>query len=548
LLRSWLRCRRRAWLDRHGPLEQRRWNAHRALALDEQLRCFQQLLPQRPGRGEQACSRGDAGVVGLRLFGQLALPSPAPGLALEAHPPLLQRVEGHSRWGAFAYRPVLARQGRRLTREHRMQLVLWGRLLAEHQQGPVPQGLALGRGEWGLERESLSLTSSLQRQLEEGLERLAADLQRPQPPPLVNDRKKCVLCGWRSLCDAEAKAEGHLSEVSGIGGKRRDLLLAQGISSLAELATTDPLRLAEELAVHGEQHREVAPQLVAQARVQAAGQPYRRAADGTEAPPGAPLPGPLLPELQTAPGVLIYDIESDPDARDDFLHGILRIERAASGRWPLPAPLPAAPAHGLAAAPLAAAAAPAGAGPVDQRGNPAFQAIGPGREALALLARAHYHPLLALQEHGERRLWQRLQALLDRYPGWPLLHYGETESISLLRLAERMGASQAERLRLRSRLLDVHQRLRQHWLLPVNSYGLKAVASWRGFQWSQSGVDGARCLLWWRQWRMGRGAPPPPGRSARLRGRQQLGRIFLYNRDDCLATWWVAAWLLEADG
>ena len=35
LLRSWLRCKRRAWLDRHGPAERRQWSAHRALALDD---------------------------------------------------------------------------------------------------------------------------------------------------------------------------------------------------------------------------------------------------------------------------------------------------------------------------------------------------------------------------------------------------------------------------------------------------------------------------------------------------------------------------------
>ena len=51
LLRSWVRCRRRAWLDLHGPSEQRVWSAHRALALDDQLRSFQSLLPQRPGHG-----------------------------------------------------------------------------------------------------------------------------------------------------------------------------------------------------------------------------------------------------------------------------------------------------------------------------------------------------------------------------------------------------------------------------------------------------------------------------------------------------------------
>ena len=112
--------------------------------------------------------------------------------------------------------------------------------------------------------------------------------------------------------------------------------------------------------------------------------------------------------------------------------------------------------------------------------------------------------------------------------------------VGLLRLAERQGADEAERARLRARMIDVHQRLRRHWLLPVNSYGLKAVAGWRGFHWSQSGVDGARCLLWWRQWRLG-------GRLPR-RGRHQLGRIFLYNRDDCRATWMVARWLLEQEG
>ena len=285
---------------------------------------------------------------------------------------------------------------------------------------------------------SLALGPGLQHQLDEALPRLARDLTPGSaPPPLVNDRKKCTLCSWRTLCDQEAAAEGHLSEVSGIGGKRRDLLLGLGITSLPQLAAAEPEELAAALEAHGEQHRDVAAQLVRQARVQQAGEALRLRDD------------PALPELAGAPGVLLYDIESDPDARDDFLHGLLRLERRAD-RWPDP---------------VGAAEAP-------------------------------FHPLLALQEHGEARLWRRLSGLLERYPDWPLLHYGETEAISLLRLAERQGASEAERAQLRRRLIDVHQRLRRHWLLPVNSYGLKAVASWLGFQWSQSGVDGARCLLW----------------------------------------------------
>ena len=87
LLRSWLRCRRRAWLDRFGVAGERRWNAHRALALSDQLRSFQTLLANRPGHGEAACAAGAPGVVGLRLRGH-----DPQGRRLEAHPALLERM------------------------------------------------------------------------------------------------------------------------------------------------------------------------------------------------------------------------------------------------------------------------------------------------------------------------------------------------------------------------------------------------------------------------------------------------------------------------
>ena len=128
LLRSWLRCRRRAWLDRHGDPALRQWTAHRNLMLDDQQRCFVALLPQKPGRGEAACAVGADGVVGLCFKGK----GPG-GEALEAHPPLLRRVSGRSRWGDFAYQPVLARQGRRMTREHQLPLALMALLLEQEQ-------------------------------------------------------------------------------------------------------------------------------------------------------------------------------------------------------------------------------------------------------------------------------------------------------------------------------------------------------------------------------------------------------------------------------
>ena len=468
LLRSWLRCRRKAWLDRHGDRSQRRWTAHRNLMLDDQQRCFVALLPQKPAHGSAGCAAGAAGVVGLRLKGR----GPG-GERLEAHPPLLRRVSGRSRWGDFSYQPVLARQGRRMTREHQLPLALMALLLEQVQQAPVRDALVVGGGGRRPARDRVGLSAGVRKQLGDSLRKLRADLDRSEPPPLAADRRKCTLCSWRGLCNAEAATEGHLSEVSGIGAKRRDMLQELGIHGMGDLAAADPDRLAAQMERFGEQHGEVARSLVAQARCQSDGQPESL------------QDSPALPELIHAPGVLLYDIESDPDARHDFLHGFWRLPRAADGSWDLHA--------------------------------------------------ARYQPLLVLAEHGEPRCWQRLDRYLRCHDGWPVLHYGETESLALRRMAERQGVAEPQLKRLRCRLVDVHARVRSHWRLPLNSYGLKAVAAWQGFRWSQTGVDGARALLWWRQWQ--------GGGPARRGSTHALNWIFTYNRDDCRATWAVADWL-----
>ena len=472
LLRSWLRCRRKAWLDRHGDATKRRWTAHRNLMLDDQQRCFVALMPQKPAHGQAGCEAGAAGVVGLRLKGR----GPG-GVLLEAHPPLLRRVSGRSRWGDFAYQPVLARQGRRMTREHQLPLALMALLLEQEQQAPVRDALVVGGGGMGRRpaRDRVGMSAGLRKQLGDALRKLRLDLDRDDPPPLAADRRKCTLCSWRGLCNAEAAAEGHLSEVSGIGAKRREMLKELGIHGLQDLAAADPDRLAEQMQRFGEQHGDVARTLVAQARCQRDGQPERL------------QDSPALPELTGAPGVLVYDIESDPDARHDFLHGFWRLPLRSDGSWDVSA--------------------------------------------------ARYQPLLVLAEHGEQRCWKRLDRYLRVHDGWPVLHYGETESLALRRMAERQGVPERELTLLRGRLVDVHARVRSHWRLPLNSYGLKAVAAWQGFRWSQEGVDGAHALLWWRQWQ--------GGGQNRRGNTNALGWIFTYNRDDCRATWAVADWLLR---
>ena len=53
LLRNWIRCKRKAWLDLHGDETKRLWSAHRTLHLDHQQKSFAALITQQPGSGKK---------------------------------------------------------------------------------------------------------------------------------------------------------------------------------------------------------------------------------------------------------------------------------------------------------------------------------------------------------------------------------------------------------------------------------------------------------------------------------------------------------------
>ncbi len=472
LLRSWARCRRKAWLDLYGENSERLWTSHRNLQLDYQQRCFVSLMPKKPSKGLNAFQKGEAGVLGIRLKGR----GPN-GEAIEIHPPLLQRIQGESKWGDFAYRPVLARHGKRLNKEIRLSLALTGHLLGPFQQAHVSEGLVLAINNQKLEAEKIRFTPGLMSQLEGSLHKLTYDLRQKQPPEITTNRKKCTLCSWRGVCNAEAKIAGHLSEVSGIGSHRSQIINQLGIKNLQELASKDPEELEKQLKAADEKHDGIAHELVNQARVQKNNMEERIS------------PFPALPELKNSSGVLVYDIESDPDEKEDFLHGFLIINRNSTGE-------------------------------LDLRSS-------------------NYHPILALGKDGEKHCWERLKHILKCHENKKILHYGETEITSICRLAKSQGATNEEIINLRKRFIDLHIRVKSHWRLPINGYGLKNVANWIGFKWRKKGTDGAKALLWWRHWK---------GTGPNNRGNtQSLRWIFQYNHDDNLATWAVTKWLLEKD-
>ncbi|MCY3536903.1 MAG: TM0106 family RecB-like putative nuclease [Cyanobacteria bacterium MAG IRC3_bin_20] len=484
LLRSWLRCPRKAWQDLHGSPSQRAWHPQRAIQLGQEQRCLSRYGARHGlamARDAAEALRGAAAIQGLRLLAR------AGRFQLRGRVPLLlRRDDAKSRFGPWSYVPLLVRTGRFINREQRLCLVFLGRLLQGFQGQCPPYGLVLSTDE-ACQQVSLN---PLQPQLDELLEEMAIGLSQPRAPELIAERKRCAICSWRRPCNAHAATTGHLGDVSGVGAGRRRQLIQLQIHTVAELARSDPSWLGQALAQQGHpsqtgHHNALATALVLQARSQQSQQVRRR--DGA-----APsVQSSLTTRLHQAPGVLFYDIEADPDARENYLHGFLV--------WTRPDPV----------APLNLTLDPTGPSP-------------------------RHHPVLCLPQHGDGCCWRRIHGLLSRFPGWPLLHYGETEQVELLRLAHRVGASTALREELKQRLVDVHQLVRQQWVLPLSSYGLKSVATWLGFRWRQPNAEGARAVLWWRHWR-------------RHGHRQDLRRILDYNHDDCQATRVVAAWLLAQE-
>ena len=125
LLRSWIRCRRKAWLEIYGDKQKKLWTAHSTLQLNHQIDCFHNLSQKSYGIGIQACEEGKNIVYGIRLKYPLIK-----NRIIKGNLPILKKTSGESIWGNFSYQPILARQGKKITREHRLILAINGLLIS----------------------------------------------------------------------------------------------------------------------------------------------------------------------------------------------------------------------------------------------------------------------------------------------------------------------------------------------------------------------------------------------------------------------------------
>ena len=144
------------------------------------------------------------------------------------------------------------------------------------------------------------------------------------------------------------------------------------------------------------------------------------------------------------------------------------------------------------------------------------------------------HSLWAESTEGEKHIWTDFLAILSAIEKPVLVHYGSYETTFLKRMRERYGelpedSESANAINSAINLLSV---IFAQVYFPTFSNGLKNIAGYLGFQWSDAGASGLQTIRWRHEWA-----------ASRVPSRKQA--LLTYNAEDCEALEVVANKLVE---
>jgi len=269
----------------------------------------------------------------------------------------------------------------------------------------------------------------------------------------------CDLCRWSARCEAQRRADDHLSYVAGLARLQQLELEDRGITTLAAFgALTSPLGF-EPSRGNIVTYEKLRHQAELQVRQRETRTPTY------ELLPVEPDAG-LLRLPAPDPGDLFLDLEGDPFAREggrEYLFGLL-------GQGPR-APGPSNPSVSVSLGP----------GPL-ALGQQALP-LGPGPVALGL----EYSALWAFTDAEERAGFEavidRIIATLADHPGMHVYHYASYEPAAFKRLSARHATREAELdLLLRGgRFVDLYAVIRRGLRAGVESYSIKQMEPFYAF-------------------------------------------------------------------
>jgi len=476
-------------------------------------------------------------------------------ITLVSRPHLLIKQPGDSKFGNWSYATADIWLSKKPKLDYQIIAAFHAQVLAS-MQGKMPETAWLM-----LRKKGLWAVNLYQRmpQMFEILDECIEMLENRHKPEVFISRQKCTLCGWYTVCHEEAESIKHLSLLPGVTAKRYAILKVLGLTDLKSLANANP----DLLASYPEFVAGVAVDVVQQARSTFLNQPFVReerssaadfvadltdvtdvgsaadfVADLTDVTDrgsatdfvtdltnvtdrssaatavnqfiGIPevagnslviakivsvkttenksaalsIPAPILRKkpipysqsvfLPIAPIELYFDIEAEPELNLDYLHGVLVIDRYNNTE--------------------------------------------------------KYYKFLAESAAEEGVAWEQFLELMWTYPIAPIFHFCDYEVKTFKRLAKLYNTPAYLWKPVLKRFVDIHKYVTQKAIMPVESYALKPIARWLGFEWRDAKANGAQCVCWYDDW-------------LKTGDRSILEAIVRYNEDDCRATYIVKDWL-----
>ena len=156
-LKSFIRCKRKAWLDFKGNKSFEVWSPNKAIDKVNQFKFFSKLCRSEIYTGLKACENGYQGVIGLKIQGRFFQ-----NIYAEIHPQLLLKTKGISKWGPYKYLPVVYKLGHKTTKEHLFDLAFSSILLESFQESKIEKGLVISSFDNKVNIEEIYLNKFLQ--------------------------------------------------------------------------------------------------------------------------------------------------------------------------------------------------------------------------------------------------------------------------------------------------------------------------------------------------------------------------------------------------
>jgi len=396
-------------------------------------------------------------------------------IKLLSSPELLIKQPGVSKFGNWVYVSQDIKLGKRPKLDYQIVAAFHAYLLEKIQEAQPETG-------WLILRDKPPYAVNLEQRLPQMHQVLRDYLKMvlsQDEPEVFIARQKCNLCQWYSYCLDVARSQNHLSLIPGVTPSRYQKLKELNVTTVETLAQATP----EQLEVYPEFAEGVALQIIKQAESNLESKAIKRQEEFMSFEENF-ISGYGLDnftevyqnKLKKFPVELYFDIEAQPELNLDYLHGILVIDRMSNQQ--------------------------------------------------------KFYPFLAEIQSQEELIWKQFLELVWTYPIAPIFHFCDYEPKTIKRLATMYNTPDYWWKPVLKRLIDLHAKMTETVTLPVESYALKPVAKWLGFEWRDPKANGAQSVCWYEQW-------------LKTGDRKLLDAIVQYNEDDCRATFHIKEWLTD---